>query len=701
MLKDDFLFELGLEEIPAGYILPAVNEFEHLLAAKLKDFSLSFSQIETFSTPRRFAFLVRNLQLKQSDEQIEKIGPSKSAAFTADGNLTKAAIGFLSSADAQPQDIYFIESPKGQKIAVKKLLNGKPAQSILPEIISQIIDKISFPKSMRWSQEHFYFARPVRWILALLGSEILRFSCKNLESNNQTYGNRFQNIDKPIIIKRIDEYEEKLLSCGVIVNRAKRSNSIREQLDKLFSGTAERIVPDENLLQTVTDLTEYPTAVIAHFDEKYLELPSKVVISTLSQHQKYFAIQNSKGAIVNKFVFVCNGDPLYAAQIKKGNEKVITARLEDAGFYFREDTKHNLSDLIPKLKEITFQKDLGTIWDKMLRIEKLASFILKMLDADEIIFTNTLRAAKLIKADLASQMLGEKEFTKLQGYIGMIYARISGEKEEVARAIYEHYLPRGDRDALPANLPGAILAIADKLDTVCGIIGVNMIPTGSKDPFALRRAANGIVQIIDKFDFEIALNQLIEKSFELLIDKLPKPGNNSPVVLDFFRQRTEWLLKQKEIDFDVIESVMHIDHNNIPDLVKRAVALQKFKQQTDFTKLVLGFKRVSNIIQNSEKQELPEQKLFTESSENELFEKALLLDSEISELLVDKDYDVILQKLVEFRVTIDKFFDDVLVNVEDELLRLNRLNLLSYIRSFFLKVADISRIVVENDRTGE
>jgi len=696
MLNKDFLFELGVEEIPAGYIAAAIVKMSNHFASQLHEAKISYKEIIHFSTPRRFAIKITELQTEQSDEVIERIGPARMAAYDAEGNLSKAALGFLRGAGAEPEDMFIKETPKGDKIAVKKEIKGKKTEEILQQIILDVIPKINFPKSMRWGSNQLAFARPIRWLLVLYGNDVLPVDFNGLKADRISFGNRFQKLDNPVKINSIDNYESCLKSVFVVPDRAIRKQMIEDQLISVFKGRKNKIVQDAGLLEIVTDLIEYPTAVIADFHEKYLVLPQKVITSTLSQHQKYFAVRDKKGNITNQFVFITNGDSNHSDLIKLGNEKVITARLEDADFFFKEDTTVPLESFVPKLAEVTFQEQLGSIKDKTDRIVKSVEFITKKLDSTKEIADNAKRGALLCKTDLVTLMLGEKEFTKLQGYMGMEYARKCGEREEVAKVIYEHYLPRGERDELPSSQAGAIVAIADKLDTVCGIIGVDMVPTGSKDPFALRRAANGIVQIIDHFGFEFDLLELIDSVFESLQSRLSKPDNNKDVVCDFFHQRANWLLKQKEIEYDVIDSVTHIDPNNIPDLIHRAKALQDFKKRVDFIKLVLGFKRVSNIIAEASGISAVKIDLLQEEMEQILYTKYINL--KIEKLLPEKNYEEILTLLVEFGSTIDKFFDDVLVNVEDEQLKQNRYNMLACIRKLFLQVADLSKIVVENEK---
>ncbi|MCK4654396.1 MAG: glycine--tRNA ligase subunit beta [Candidatus Cloacimonetes bacterium] len=696
MLTKDFLFEIGVEEIPAGYIAGAINKLVSYFESSLKEAKLDFDKIIPYSTPRRLAIKITGLQTVQKNEIIEKIGPTKSASYDEKGNLTKAVLGFLKGANATEKDICIKSTPKGDKIAVKKEIKGKKAEEILTQIIKEVIHKIPFPKSMRWGSRKFSFARPIRWLLVLFGDKIIELEIEGVKSGNISYGNRFQKLENPVEINNINEYEKKLESVYVIPDRQTRMAEITKQL---FNKTDDKIIEEIYLLDTVTDLVEYPTVKVAAFDKKYLDLPEKVVILTLSEHQKYFAIHDGENNLVNQFAFVSNSDSKYSDLIRSGNEKVIKARLEDAEFYFKEDTKQPLENYVPKLKEVTFQEKLGSLFEKTERVKKLTEYLCTELKLDKTIKDNSIRAAHLCKADLVTMMLGEKEYTKLQGYIGHRYALESGEKPDVAKAIEEHYKSGGYYKSL--SKVGAIVAIADKMDTVCGIIGVNVIPTGSKDPFALRRAGNGIVQIIANQNFEIDLHKLIDEAFNQLDTKLSEPEHNKNIVYDFFKQRVNWLLKQRGIDYDVIESVMHIDHSNIPDLVHRAEALKNFLHREDFIKLVLGFKRVSNIIVEAKKLGEINTKLFCEDTEKLLYDKYLVLVKRIDTLLPKKEYKKILEELVFYGATIDKFFDDVLVNTEDMELRQNRYNLLDKIRKLFLQVADISKIVVEGGVTNK
>lgn len=690
MLKQSFLLEIGVEEIPAGYIHQAISSLKNKFESTLKEEKLEYGKIKLFSTPRRFAIKIDSLQSKQLDETIEKIGPPKKISYDGDGSLTKAGSGFLKGANATEEDVFFKKTAKGEKLAIKKEVKGKETTEIIKNITKSFINELSFPKSMKWGKSKLQFARPIRWILALFGDELINLNIDGVKLQRITYGNRFQSLNNSLEIAKIEEYEDKLKKGFVIVDREERKQLIKKQLQELFKNTNRSVMQNNRLLETVVDLVEYPTAGVASFDEKYIKLPRLVVTSTLSEHQKYFSVIKENGDLSNEFVFISNGNPDYSDLIKVGNEKVIKARLDDAEFFYLEDTGAPLENFVPKLKDVTFQEDLGSIYEKTERIIKLVDFICNILNIDISDKTNAIRAAKLCKADLVTLMLGEKEFTKLQGYIGRYYALKSGEKSDVAQAIEEHY-SNGNKNI---STIGAIVAIADKVDTICGIIGVGLKPTGSKDPFALRRAANAIIKIIANQKFELDIHELIKYAFSILDDKLKKAELS--FVNDYFKKRIEWFLQQSEIDYDVIDSVMHIDFSNIPDLLRRAVALQSVKAQSDFIKLVLGFKRVSNIIADYDKLDEVDVSLLKNETEILFYKEYKKLKTKIIKLLKINDYEEILEILIGFGEKIDNFFDDVLVNVDDKALQQNRLNLLKLIRDLFIKVADISKIVVEN-----
>ena len=695
MEKSDFLFEIGCEEIPAGYIAGAVDKLKESFTNDLAELKLNYSAIEMFSTPRRLAIKILDIDNCQSDEEIEKSGPAKRVAYDENGNLSKAGQGFLTGAGANEKDIFILNTPKGEYVAVKVFLKGKETITLFPQMMKNAIERIVFPKTMKWGSHTFLFARPIRWFLAMNDDRVVDFEFNGVKSSNISYGNRYERLHNTDKFLHVNEYPKRLKKIKVSANRDIRKNFIQNQLDEFGD-----VLKDERLLETVTDLVEYPTAVRATFDKKYLELPSKIITSTLSQNQKYFSIINSNGDLQNEFVFISNGDPECSDIIKIGNEKVVKARLEDALFYFKEDTKKPLSDFVQKLADVVFHAKLGTLLEKTERVSKICEYIInchcevfiKENKKNPDFQNDVKRAAHLAKADLVTLMLGEKEFTKLQGYIGMNYALINGEKPEVAKAIYEHYMPRGQNDDLPSELISAVLAIADKIDTVCGIIGVGLIPTGSNDPFAIRRNANGVVQIIDKFNLNLSLSGLIKYTIGLLNDKIIEPEKQNAIILDYFKQRIKWHLETKNIGYDVLNALDICHWDNIQDISKRAIDLQSFKPFKEFEVLVTGYKRVNNILEKNKIKIPLDTSILKEDAEINLHKHLLKIKEEIKPALEKLDYKEIMTAIVPLGTSIDTFFEKVLVMCEDTNLKNNRLSLLNEIKELFLKVADISQI---------
>lgn len=694
----DFLLEIGVEEIPAGFIIPTMQKIEQYFNEQLQGLKLQYSAISSYSTPRRFAIKVKDLQIQQLDEKVEKVGPAAQVAYDAEGKLTKAGEGFLKGSNASLENVYIKETAKGRYIAVEQEIKGKTAEVILPELVTQLIAQLTFPKSMKWGSCTSAFARPIRWLICMLDQQVLPVKVGNVESSNYTYGNRYLGLNQPITLDSVQSYPQILEPYSVLADREERKTRIQEQLDVLYKQDTRKVIKDDRLLEQVTDLVEYPTAVIAEFDEKYLQLPEKIITSTLTQNQKYFCVQDEKAKLSNQFVFVSNGDASYSELIRLGNQKVVKARLEDATFYYHEDIKQPLSVYVEKLKEVVFQAKLGTLLEKTERNLQLVSYIASQLKLTEEETNKALTTMRLAKADLVTNMLGEKEFTKLQGYIGMHYALATGEDSEVAKGIYEHYMPRGQNDTLPTSIYGAIAAIADKMDTVCGIMGVDLIPTGSNDPFALRRAANGIVQIINEREWALNWGSLVEESFELLNSKFTQSNKNKEKVLEFMQQRVIWLLETNGIRYDVIQAISHLPMVDLSDTQKRARILQQYKEErSDFTQLILSFKRVSNIL--PDKGKIPEVKkeLLTLEQEIVLYNEVQKLALNLRPLLAARDYQKAFESLVGFTCHIDLFFEHILVNTEEMEVRNNRYALLKQVRNTFLEIADLSKIVTENE----
>ncbi|MDD2424111.1 MAG: glycine--tRNA ligase subunit beta [Candidatus Cloacimonetes bacterium] len=696
-----FLFELGVEELPENVILPAIRYLQTSFEKILQEKDLNCGQIKIGSSPRRLSIWAENLPERQKDSQISKAGPSLSIAYTAEGELSPAGKGFLKKSGGSPEDIFIQKTEKGEFLAVSFLQTGESTIDILRTWILQSIPQIPWPKKMIWQSRDLAFSRPIRWIVALWDSSAIELDFFGVKAGNYSFGNRYLGLGKPIVIDSPQVYEARLKAAKVIVNGQKRRELIQSQCAQLFAGQAFKIKEDNRLLDIVTNLVEYPEAVVGDFDPRYLSLPEQIISSTISQNQKCFSVYDEHDRLANKFVFISNGNPQHNDIIRAGNEKVVAARLEDALWFFSEDSKLPLEDYLPKLQSVVFQSQMGSLADKTERLIRLGEYISKELGQDEVQSRKAMRIAKLCKADLVTLILGEKEFTKLQGYMGMQYALVHGEDPEIAQGIYEHYMPRGSSDGLPQTEGGAICAIADKLDTVAGIISVGLMPTGSQDPFALRRAAAGVVQILADRGWNLDLMALIDFALNMLQEKVKVKEDSATKVKSFFKQRISWLLGELGISYDVVASVMHVDISHLPDLIARARALQKLKSKDDFIRLVIGFKRVANIIQQEKSFAKLDPTLFESDAERDLHKALGVLSSRISEALDSWDYAGGLQRLVEFGKIIDNFFDKVLVNCDDEALRKNRYALLAAIRDEFTRMADLTLIVVENQTTGE
>lgn len=695
MEQSRFLLELGCEELPEKQIEIACNSVSSFFGTFLKSNKLHCSSYKVSGTPRRIYLEALELDSQQKDEEILKTGPLVNIAYDEEGNLTPAGKGFLKRSQAKEEAIFIQETEKGKFLAVKYIKKGLDTVELLKDWITEMIVQIPFEKKMAWSRLGLTFSRPLRWFLILWDNLPLELDLGGIPCGNITYGNRFLGLDKAITINKAEDYIPKLREHKVIADIEERRKEIINQLAAIFPEGDFKVIEDSELIETVVNLVEFPTAVIGEFEEKYLSLPDKIIISTISKAQKYFAVQNNEGKLSNKFIFISNGNPAASKIIRKGNEKVVKARLADALWYWKEDTKHPLEYWTKHLDKVIFQARLGTMADKTKRIIQLVNAVTEELNLPEEQKKKAIRCAKLCKADLVTNMLGEKEFTKLQGYIGKQYALASGEDAEIAEGIFEHYLPRGSGDKLPSTMCGAIVAIADKMDTVAGIIGIGMMPTGSGDPFALRRAANGIVQIISYRKWDLDLFTLANTALTLIEKQTELDKKANQKVHNFLEQRIEGLLKTNGIAYDVIDSVMHIDKSHIHDLENRAKALNALKGKEDFIHLVIGFKRVANIIAETKDFVTFNKEKLVEQEEINLYEALQTLHQDIDAALQNKDYPLALQYLIKFGKVIDAFFDRVLVNCEDDELRNNRHSLLKEVKKEFLRVADLSLIVLE------
>lgn len=686
----NILLEIGLEEIPARFLKPSLNDIETFISKELKENRISFGEIKTMGTPRRLVLEVSSLADKQEDLDEINIGPSKSVAFNDDGQPTKACLGFAKSQNVEVEDLEIIDNGKGEYIAVKKFLTGKNTETLLPEILKNLILNLSFPKSMKWGTKKFRFARPLRWILALADTKVISFEIEGISSGNVSKGHRFFG-NSEFTVDSISDYYAKLRENFVIVNIDERRESIVKQINDRCIQNNEKVHIEDWLLDEVTNLVEYPYPLVGTFNTEFLEVPQEVLIISMQVHQRYFPILDENGKLLPKFVVVRNGieDSPF---VVKGNETVIGARLSDARFFYNEDLKKNLEDFVESLKTVVFQKDLGTIYAKVERTKELGEFIGKNIDDNKI--DNILRTIHLAKADLMSNMIGEKEFTKLQGFMGHQYALVAGEDRNVALGIEEHYLPRFQGDSLPTTLEGAVAGIADKVDTLVGCFGIGLIPSGSKDPYALRRATQGIVSVILNSKLNISLKEIINLSISIYEIKGILKNSKEQVfkdVYEFFKQRIINILADKGYKKDIVNAVVNIDFDNLVEVEEKIITLSKISSANEFTEIVNLIKRIENIVKDSGNLDI-NYDLLVENTEKDLAKFAREFAEKSNEFLLEKDFEKYFHLILSGKNIINSFFDSVMVMDKNEEIKNNRIAILKSLDIQFKKVADIKEI---------
>jgi glycyl-tRNA synthetase beta chain len=688
---NDLLFEICTEELPAGYIQPALNSICQNFINALDKARITYGNIRTMGTPRRLALYVSDLADAQQSQTREETGPPQRVAYDDNGNPKVPAMKFAEKWGKAVDDIFIKEMPKGNYLCLTITDKGINTENVLPEIMPRIVDNTPFPKTMRWSDYSKSFARPVISLLCLLGDTPISFEWGHLKSGQITCGHRFVT-HEPIKIKSPKYYETQLAQASVVVDIDKRKQMIESQINQLASELGGQIRSDSDLLDIVTNLVEYPVACTGRFEDYFLEVPSSVLICAMREHQKYFAITQSNGQLMPCFIAVNNTPVKDMALVSKGHERVLRARLSDARFFYKGDLKEKLDTRVEKLKGVLFQGQLGTVYDKTIRIQKLSSYLARQMD-DDLVLTHVGRAAWLCKSDLVSQVVNE--FPTLQGIMGKIYAQKAHEDEAVAIAIQEHYQPTHSGGELPKTMVGTLLAIADKIDTICGCFGVGLIPTGTADPYALRRNCIGVIRMINERQLTFSLQEIIEKSVSILQEKLSiKQEEVVGAVMDFFQTRMVHILTESGISKDVATAVLSAEVTAIPDIWLRARALENLKNQPDFEPLAAAFKRVGNILKNIDEKSLAEidPKRFEHDAETELFETGNRLESEIFSLIKAGRFDDALKTIASIRPCVDRFFDDVLVMTSDEVLKNNRLKLLVNISKWFDRIADFSKI---------
>lgn len=702
--KADLLYEIGVEEIPAPAVLPALTQLERFVTAALAEARLEHGEVRTWGTPRRLAIMVADVALHQPDLEQEVKGPPAAAAFDADGNPTKAAEGFAAGRGLTVDDLQVRDTDKGRYVFAQVAEPGRAAIEVLPQILRDATSALTFPKTMRWGDLDFRFARPIRWLLALLGREVIPVEIAGLRSDRLTWGHRFLS-DGPVSISEPSEYLPALESAFVIVDHERRAQMIAQGARAVAEAAGGRVRLEPDLLEEVSFMVEYPTALVGHFDSRYLELPDEVIVTVMSGHQRYFAVENPDGTLLPLFVAIRNGDDYGLDTVRRGNERVIEPRLADAEFYLTEDMRHPLSDRLESLARVTYIEGMGSLLDKTRRLQELVGWLCgRVGDIPPVDIDHAARAAELAKCDLTTAMIGDTKLAKLQGRVGAEYARRSGEKEEVALAIAEQYRPHSATDEPPVTAPGRLVALADKLDHLAACFRLGLRPTGSADPHALRRAAAGIVRIVLASRWRIDMPELVAEALRRLPDvdtpEAIDPDVAAAQIAEFIAARLETELETRGVAYDLIRAVLGAPCPDLLDAYDRALALRDIRAAGgDFDAVITAATRTANIVRGPKAEQtlVLDADALADPAEQALVAAWQGAREALTAALAgdERDYQAAWRALAGLREPIDRFFDDVLVMAEDEALRRNRLALLAAVDDLFLRLLDVQPIVIE------
>ena len=685
MSKELFL-EIGTEEIPAGFLPKAMADMKSLITKELEQARIPYDGIKTLATPRRLVLVVTGLSAEQPDAELTALGPAKNVAFGPDGNPTKAAHGFARGQGVDVASLQIITTEKGEYVAAVKKETGRPTAELLPAILPRLMGNIPFKKSMHWGDFDVRFARPIHWIVALFDGNLVPFSFGPIRSGTLSRGHRFM-ADRTFPVQDFSHYLEECRSHFVIPDPQERKEIILREIELSALAAGGRLLPDDGLLDEVTYLVEYPSVVRGTFAAEFLEVPKEVLITSMRSHQRYFSIVDSDGKLMPGFITVNNTLTENPDVVVKGNERVLRARLSDARFFFEEDKKIPLAQRVESLKSVVYQQKLGTSFEKMERFRTIALALAEQLAP--AVAPQVSRAAWLCKADLVTGMVGE--FPEVQGIMGREYALLQGEAVEVAQAIAEHYLPNQAGGVLPTSDIGAIVSMADKLDSICGCFGVGLIPTGAADPYALRRAALGIIAIILNQGYRLSLTDLIHRSLTLLEPKLTRPKEEiAAEVREFFRGRFV-NLQSGEFVGDAVEAAVAVGCDDLVDAKARIAAVAQFKSHPDFQALAVGFKRAANIVKEGVDSPV-DQALFTDPAEGELCQAVADVKSSVEEKVAAHAYLEALTLIATLRGPIDTFFEKVMVMAEEQAVRANRLALLTAIVRLVGGIVDFGRL---------
>ena len=689
-MTKDYLFEIGTEEMPAHVVTRSVKQLADRTRKFLKENGLAFKDIKTYSTPRRLTILVEDLAEKQDDIDEVKKGPAKKIAQDQDGNWTKAAQGFARGQGMTADDIYF-EELKGTEYAyVHVQKEGKKASDILLGM-SDIIKAMTFPTKMRWDSNDFEFVRPIHWLVSLYGNDVIPVKILDIVAGRKTQGHRF--LGDSVVLASADDYVDALKDQFVIVDAKERKEMIVNQMNDLVNKNNWTIKEDKNLLEEVTNLVEYPTVFAGSFDEKYLNIPDEVLITSMKDNQRYFEVYDQNDKLINHFIAVRNGNKDFLDNVISGNEKVLVARLDDAQFFYDEDRKYPLSHFADKMKNVSFHDKIGSMAEKMKRVKIIGDYLAKRWNLTDNVVSDFDRASELYKFDLVTQMVGE--FAELQGVMGMHYARLAGENEEVAVAIKEHYMPSTAEGALPETTVGSLLSVADKIDTIITFFGAGMIPSSSNDPYALRRNAYGIVRILLNQKWSLPFNEVLPEIVELINGKtpakLPKAGEEDEQIALFIRDRIKQYLQKNNFKYDVIDAVLASSQQDPSQILAAAKVLGLHHDDAEFKPVVESLTRIDNILKKAKfagHQNKVDESLFEDNSENELY-------AGVESLQKTEDLADLYEGFVQLQPVIDRYFDTNMIMAKDEKVKDNRLTQLNNISVLADRLGDLSKLVIK------
>ncbi|WP_313909026.1 glycine--tRNA ligase subunit beta [Enterococcus faecalis] len=694
-MAKDLLLEIGLEEMPAHVVTPSRIQLEEKVIKFLDEHHLDYETVQSFATPRRLAVKVTAIPEKQADVEEEVKGPAKKIALDAEGNWSKAAQGFVCGQGVTTEDIVFKELNGVEYVYVTKFTKGQSAKEVLTKL-NDVITSLTFPVTMHWANYDFEYIRPIHWIVALLDDEVIPFKVLDVTAGQTSRGHRFLGDD--VTFQHANEYETKLKEQFVVVQPNERKQMIVDQANALAAEKNWQLALDEELLEEVTNLVEYPTAFVGSFDEKYLSVPDEVLVTSMKEHQRYFDVRNDQGLLMPHFIAVRNGDNVHLENVIKGNEKVLIARLEDAEFFYNEDKKLTIEACVEKLKNVTFHEKIGSIYEKMQRVALIAQIIGRKVGLSEEELEDLKRASEIYKFDLVTNMVGE--FPELQGIMGEKYALLQGEKPAVATAIREHYLPTSSEGELPETAIGAVLALADKLDSVFSFFSVGMIPTGSNDPYALRRQTYGVIRIIEDKGWTFPLVQLQTEVDEAVNQDVEKYGvllnEGQAEVVEFVKARLRQLLMTKNVRHDIIDAVVSAEQADLSKLFASANILKSRFEDQDFKPSMEALTRVINLAKKGQEllgdtEEGIDPSLFENKAEKELYQAVNDLSEAFATRTIAENYEA----LVNLRPLIDAYFNETMVMVEDEKVKQNRLKQLMQIAKMALSIASLDLLIVK------